>query len=58
MINDYLKQLESAIVPRQYNSEYFKQGGTLNSDEKKAYFSSELNNKAISSNNNKNHLVT
>lgn len=26
MINDYLKQLEKAIIPKQYNSEYFKQG--------------------------------
>ena len=40
MINEYLKQLESAIIPRQFNSEYFKQ-----IPNEKNYLSSDPSNK-------------
>ena len=44
MINDYLKQLESAIIPRKYNSEYFKQTNG-NKQEKNEIVLSEMNHK-------------
>jgi len=53
MINDYLKQLESAIIPKKYNSEYFKQT-YVNNKEKNENVISETNLKdnAITNPNN------
>lgn len=42
MINDYLKQLESAIIPKKYNSEYFKQS-YINNKEKNENLITETN---------------
>ena len=51
MISDYLKQLESAIIPKQYNSEYFKQ---INNE--KNYLSTEHHEKT-SNNLQLDHLI-